>query len=290
MDPSLWIAIALMGLLLLVPLLVLPFAYVRVESGKALVVNKLNRSEVYFVGGLVMPIVHRGETIDMSPKTISIDRRGKEGIICRDRIRADVAAQFHVRINRTQEDVLRVAHGIGCARAGDQATLEQLFSAKFAEALETAASQLDFEELSRMREEFREQVFAIIGRDLDGYVLDDIAIDRIEQTPLEVLDPNNILDAEGIKKIVEITEERGRHRAEIEAAARRRRLELDTLVAELEHRKADALGRFQRDIGRPLTEADLRARIAALLVEHYGPRIDASAAQALVATDADADG
>ena len=38
-----------------------------------------------------------------------------------------------------------------------------------------------------------------IGKDLNGYALEDIAIDYLEQTPLETLDPNNVLDAEGIR-------------------------------------------------------------------------------------------
>jgi uncharacterized membrane protein YqiK len=40
---------------------------------------------------------------------------------------------------------------------------------------------------------------------LNGFVLDDAAIDFLEQTPLTMLDPDNILDAEGIKKITELT-------------------------------------------------------------------------------------
>jgi len=36
-------------------------------------------------------------------------------------------------------------------------------------------------------------------------VLDDCAIDYLEQTLIESLDPDNILDAEGIKKITDLT-------------------------------------------------------------------------------------
>jgi uncharacterized membrane protein YqiK len=46
-------------------------------------------------------------------------------------------------------------------------------------------------------------VIESIGRDLGGYVLDDAAIEYLEQTPIEALDPNNILDAVGIRKILE---------------------------------------------------------------------------------------
>lgn len=46
----------------------------------------------------------------------------------------------------------------------------------------------------------------VIGRDLNGYVLDDVAIDGLEQTPIELLDPNNVLDAQGIRKIRSLTD------------------------------------------------------------------------------------
>ena len=45
----------------------------------------------------------------------------------------------------------------------------------------------------------RDAVVAVIGRDLNGYVLEDVAIDYLEQTPKHLLDPSNILDAEGIR-------------------------------------------------------------------------------------------
>lgn len=291
MDPEMWILIGVVGVTTVIfaaVVAVILRSYVRVESGKALVVTQLERVNVYFTGGLVIPLVHRGEVIDISVKTLEIDRRGKDGLICKDRIRADITAQFFVRVNTTAEDVLKVAQSIGCARAGDQAVIEGLFVAKFREALETVAAQLDFVQLYNQREEFREQVLEVIGRDLDGYLLDDLAIDFLEQTPVDQLDSRNVLDAEGIKKIVEITEQRKTERAEIENRGRQRRLKLDTLVAELEHRKADVLGRFQRDVGRELTEADLREKIAELLVEHFGPRIGPDEAKALVDQDAQA--
>lgn len=45
----------------------------------------------------------------------------------------------------------------------------------------------------------------MIGNDLNGYVLEDVAIDYLEQTAKNSLDPSNILDAEGIRKITELT-------------------------------------------------------------------------------------
>src|SRR6267154_2411990 len=67
----------------------------------------------------------------LSVKTIDIDRRGKEGLICNDNIRADINVTFFVRVNKTRDDVLKVAQSLGCQRASDANALEELFTAKF---------------------------------------------------------------------------------------------------------------------------------------------------------------
>ena len=113
--------------------------------------------------------------------------------------------QFFVRVNKTVDDVLRVAQSIGCIRASQQTTLEELFAAKFSEALKTVGKKMEFEQLYTQRDVFKDQIISVIGKDLNGYVLDDAAIDYLEQTPIEILDPNNVLDALGIRKITDIT-------------------------------------------------------------------------------------
>src|SRR5918998_671263 len=179
--------------------------YRKVEQGSAMVVNKTRTIDVTFSGALVMPVVHKAELMDISVKRLQIARQGKEGLICRDNIRADIDVSFYVRVNPTNESVLEVAKLIGCTEASNPATMDQLFGAKFSEALKTVGKQMDFVELYEKRDDFRHRVIQTIGQDLNGYLLDDVAIEYLEQTSLAVLDPSNILDAEGIRKITEIT-------------------------------------------------------------------------------------
>jgi len=227
--------------------------YRKVDQGKALIINKMQgKLDVNFTGGLVWPFVHRAEVMDISVKTIELDRRGKEGLICADNIRADIKVIFFVRVNKTQEDVLKVAQSIGCARASDQRTLEELFVAKFSEALKTVGKQLDFVDLYTKREIFRDDIINIIGKDLNGYVLEDAAIDYLEQTPIEMLDKENILDAHGIRKITKITAEQNVHtndlRQEERKAITKQDLEADEAILELDRRRADAEAKQQREI------------------------------------------
>lgn len=251
--------------MLVAGLLLYARAFVRVEQGHALVVSKPGRVDVCFGGALVIPLIHRAEPIDLRTKPLVIRRSGKDGLVCRDDVRVDLEATFYVRVSKTADDVLKVAQSIGCARAGDPAVLQELLVAKFSEALKTVARHLELEELHTRRHDFKEQVLEMIGEDLGGYVLDDVAIDHLVQTPIGQLDPNDILDAAGIRTITERTtrEHVLRNQLELEAkrARQRQQLELEELVIELQRRKADALGRFREATGRELSEAELRERI-----------------------------
>ena len=242
------------ALLLIIGILVMITRFYRkVDQGKALIINKLQtQPEVTFTGGVVLPIVHRAEVMDISVKTIEIDRRGKEGLICKDNIRADIKVTFFVRVNQTKEDVLRVAQSIGCARASDQDTLEELFTAKFSEALKGVGKRLMFEDLYTQREQFRDEIINGIGEDLNGYALEDAAIDFLEQTPLEMLDPQNILDADGIRKITDITTKRNISTNELKQEERmaigKQNLASDEAIFRYEQERADAEAKKQKEI------------------------------------------
>jgi len=227
--------------------------YRKVDQGSALIVNTTKQEPtVTFTGAVVLPIIHRSEIMDISVKTIEIDRRQKEGLICADNIRADIKVTFFVRVNKTGEDVLKVAQSIGCARASDPETLERLFVAKFSEALKTVGKRMEFEELYTKRDEFRDEIIKIIGKDLNGYVLDDCAIDYLEQTPLEVLDKDNILDAQGIRKITMITAEQHVHTNSLKQKElmdiTKQNVAAAEAILEMEKQRADAESRQKREI------------------------------------------
>jgi len=145
------------------------------------------------------------ESMDISVKKLEIAREGRAGLICKDNMRADIQVAFFIRVNKSMDDIVNVGQTIGCQRASDINTLRELFEAKFSEALKTVGKKFEFIELYEARSEFRQEILHIIGTDLNGYVLDDCAIDYLEQTKIENLDKDNILDSEGIKKITELT-------------------------------------------------------------------------------------
>ncbi len=227
--------------------------YIKVEQGTALIVNDMSsKPKVHFTGALVYPIIYKKEFMRISLITLEVDRRGKDGLICEDNMRADISVAFYLRVNETTEDVLKVAKSIGADRASDRDAVDQLFSAKFSEALKTVGKKFQFIQLFENRQEFREKIIEVIGDDLNGYVLEDVAIDYLEQTPKASLDPTNILDAEGIRKITELTAiqnvSTNNFERDEELAIKKKNVETVEAMLELKRQQADAEAKQQREV------------------------------------------
>ncbi|MGK4906139.1 SPFH domain-containing protein [Streptomyces albus] len=254
----------------------------KVEQGKALIVSRMRKVDVTFTGQVVLPVLHKAEVMDISVKTMEITRAGKEGLICKDNIRADIRISFFVKVNKTAEDVIKVAQAVGTARASDRDTLQELFHAKFSEALKTVGKQMDFTDLYTKREELRYRIIEVIGVDLNGYHLEDAAIDYLEQTPIGQLDASNVLDAQGIRKITELTAAEHVRTNEAqrteEKEVTRQNVDAREAILELERRQADAEIKQRREIetvrareeaetARVVEEERLRAQSAFLKTE-----------------------
>ncbi len=227
--------------------------YIKVPQGTALIVNDMtSQPKVHFTGALVYPVIYKKEFMRISLLTLEVDRRGKDGLICQDNLRADITVAFYLRVNETTEDVLKVAKAIGVDRASDHQAVSTLFSAKFSEALKTVGKQFELSKLFEDRQNFRDRIVDVIDKDLNGYALEDVAIDYLEQTPKSALDPNNIFDSEGIRKITEITAihniETNQKERDQELAIQKKNVETREASLALERQQADAEARQQREI------------------------------------------
>lgn len=244
----------------------------KVPHGKALIIDRVGGPpHVTFRGGVVLPWVHKAEELDLTTKVVHVELCGRDGLHCRDHYSVDLALEFFVRVGKTEEDILRVADSFGAARTSDPEALRELFAGKFREATAMVVEQLELAQLRAQREDVRDEILKIIGVDLAGFVLDDLAISTLRVTPIENLDPDDVLDAQAIRKCTESTakekvrtneivrdvekllaEQRlagqttllklERQRAEIEAA-------IDKLkgTMEVEPSEPDAITRFQGD-------------------------------------------
>lgn len=259
---------------LLVALVVLGFVascYKRVNgSGEALVITRFGSSEknASLSGAFVWPKINFFERIDLTRKPILVSRegvRGKtgeeyEGLPCKDDIRADIRVAFYIGVNPEEKDILLLAENLTCAGASDIETLKKHLTPKFSEALKTAIKQFDFVDLYKSRKEFRDQVKQLLENDMEGFKLYDVVIDKIEQTPLDALDPNNILDVNGINKITKITAEKNIDTAQVRENERtetkKRSVDGDTARLQLDRTLAEETEKTQREIKQiQITEA-----------------------------------
>jgi uncharacterized membrane protein YqiK len=281
--PIIGISLGLILFLVIVYFAIIAMFYKKIPQGQALVRTGFKGTKVATDRGLyVVPVFHRVEIMDISVKKIQIERLGHEGLVCKDNMRADIKVAFFVRVNNEIDYIKKVAQTIGCARASDIKTLEDLFEAKFSEALKTVGKKFQFTELYEARREFRDEIVDIIGTDLNGYTLEDCAIDYLEQTPVSFLKPDNILDAEGIKKITELTaaqnvksnlimrdEQKTIRKQDVEA--REAILELNKQLAEKEEQQkreiANIVSREEADILKVSEEERLKSETARISTE-----------------------
>ena len=242
-----------LGVMALVGVIVISRLRRFVEQGQALIVAGSGEDpHVYFTSAIVLPLRNRYEVMDISVHAIEIGRAGKEGLICKDNIRADIRVTFFVHVIKSAEAVIKVAQTVGVERASDPAVVAKLFDAKFSEALKTVGKQMDFIELYTQREHFRDEIVKVIGENLSGFKLEDVAIDFLEQTPKASLDANNILDAQGIKKITELTAKEQVSTNEFQRDREKEIMQKDVTTAQqmgaMERDKTDAQLRMRREI------------------------------------------
>ncbi|MEL6536767.1 MAG: flotillin family protein [Bacteroidota bacterium] len=247
-----WTIIIVSAIVVIGFLILIASIYRKAGKGEALVRTGVGGTKVFFSGGLVFPVLHRMERMDITVKTILLSRKGSDGLICKDNMRADIQTTFFVRVNNQAKDVEQVADSIGTERASDPQQLELLFDAKFSEALKTVGKHFEFVELYNSRAQFKDRILEEIGTDLNGYILDDCAIDYLEQTSINDLDENNILDSEGIKKIIELTSEQKMKANEIdrerEKVIKKQDVEAKEAILELERQQEEAEAKQRREI------------------------------------------
>lgn len=235
---------------------------IKAAPGEAIVKTGfgLKEAEISTSSAFVIPLLHKADRIDLTVKTIRISRRLHDSLSCADGIRAEVEVDFYIQINSITEDIRQVANTVGCERASNHQTVKELFEAKFADALKTAGSKLTFDALYQNRRQFRDEVLKALGQEndgnvvLNGYKLDDVAIQFLEQLPLTSHDDNNVLDAKGIKEIALRTS------LETEAANQRLRQKEVTIAEQNREAKTKQLA-IEQDLA--LKQATQEREIAA---------------------------
>jgi uncharacterized membrane protein YqiK len=276
-----YVIIAILVVIGLPIVITLPFCIRKIQPGRAGVKTGWGGLKVAFDWMIRVPMFQSYHVMDISVKKLEIARKGKDGLVCKDNIRADITVAFYIRVDATVDSVKKVAQMLTPERVSDMGQLRELFEAKFSEALKTAGKQMEFHELFIERIKFRDRIQDTIGKDLDGFLLQDVAIDYLEQTPLDQHDPDNVLDSEGIKKITEITQ---RERVIANEFSKRASVQIEKENADADIAKREQTRRNEEDTAkqtRAITEvkaseeAEARKVIEARRQEVETKRLDA---------------
>jgi flotillin len=122
--------------------LVSVFCIRKIQPGRAGIKTGWGGLRVSFDWMIRVPMVQNYHIMDISVKKLEIHRKGKDGLVCKDNIRADITVAFYIRVEATEESVKKVAQMLTPERVSDIEQLRQLFEAKFSEALKTAGKQM----------------------------------------------------------------------------------------------------------------------------------------------------
>ena len=110
-----WFVALLIVVALTVAAIVLLNRYYRKATREvSLVRTGAGGQRVVLDGGVVaLPFLHKVSEVNMRTTTLEIERLGPKSVITADRLRVDIGAEFHVRVEDTGDAVATAAQALG---------------------------------------------------------------------------------------------------------------------------------------------------------------------------------
>lgn len=247
--------------------------YRRTSADQAFVRTGQGGKRVVLDGGIaVFPFFHKVLEINLKTMKLGVNPRGANALITRDNLRANVLAQFYIRVQADTEHILNAARSLGENSVNEDA-VEQLVSEKLTSALRAIASQMDLFEIHTQRDLFAERVKEHVKDDLEanGLLLESVTISELDQTDPSELSDNNVFDAQGKRKITEITAAAQVERNNLERAAEQARKLKDVQTRQqilgLERQQAEAEATQQTEIAKVRADKAREAQEAVISQE-----------------------
>ncbi|HLL87764.1 MAG TPA: SPFH domain-containing protein, partial [Tepidisphaeraceae bacterium] len=229
--------------------------YRKASANMAFVRTGMGGAKVVQDGGiLVVPVVHQIIPVSLETMRLNVERRGPHALITKDNLRVDLSAEFYIKVQANRDDILQAARSLGDRNVQAEA-VSQLVQEKLVSALRTVAATKDLVELHSKRDEFASSVQQIVTHDLasNGLTLESVTISALDQTDPSQLQERNVFDAQGLRKIAEITQKARVERNEIEQESQRQVVERNVAT----RKKVLDLERDQAEF-----EAEQRTKVA----------------------------
>lgn len=240
--------------------------YIRAAANEAFVRTGMGGTKVILDGGtLLIPVVHQLIQVPLTTMRLDVDRSGADSLITADKLRADLKAEFYIRVMPQSEDIKNAARSLGDS-AGQPTRIAGLVNDKLISALRSVAANKTLEELNTRRNEFAAEVKSQVEADLkhNGLTLETVTISKLDQTDPKNLKADNVFDAQGLKRITEITTEAAVRRNELEQAAQQSMKEKNVetrqriLALELQQAEAEASQASEVSKVKSLRESESR--------------------------------
>ena len=196
----------------------LHWLYRRSSKEVSFVRTGLRGEKVVISGGaFVLPIIHNITSVGMRTLRIEVKRGGDKSFITQNRMRVEIVAEFYVRVTPSKEAVSIAAGTLG-KRTMEPESLRDLVQGRFVDALGIVAAKMSMEEIQEKRGEYIKAVKVIVAESLSstGLELEAVSLTSVDQAGLEVFDPSNAFDAEGLTQLTEQIEAGKKKRNDIE--------------------------------------------------------------------------
>lgn len=181
--------------------------YQKASAEEALVRTGWRGAKVIIDGGVVVvPVFHKLTRVSLKVIKLMCVREGPDALITKDYLRSDVHSEFYMRVGATDEQVLNAARSFG-EQSGTEDAIDNTVGEKLISALRSVAAKHELAELHSDRESFASAVQELVAKEIEpnGLILETVTISRLDQTDPGHLNDNNVFDAQGKRKITEIT-------------------------------------------------------------------------------------
>ena len=244
--------IILIALAIAIIVYLLHWLYRRSSKEVAFVRTGMGGEQVVISGGaFVLPIIHNITSVGMKTLSIEVQRNGNKSFITMNRMRAEVTAEFYVRVAPNKDAVSIAAQTLG-NRTLEPDSLKELVQGRFVDGLGVVAAKMSLDEIQENRSEYIKKVAAHVEEAIKhtGLELETVSLTSLNQAPVSVFDPSNTFDAEGLTQITEFTQSRKKKRNDIEkdTEVSIRNKNLQSIKQTLEIEKEEEFSKYQQKI------------------------------------------
>ncbi|MCY4300624.1 MAG: SPFH domain-containing protein [Aestuariivita sp.] len=270
--------------------------YAKASLDTALVRTGLGGCRVVMDGGCIcLPIVHHIQKVSMSTLAIRINRDGRNAILTRDQIRADVDFEFELRVQPTEEGISIAAQTLGHRIARGTNGVETALGGVLIDAIQGVAATQTLQEIHLDRTGFTTHVSETIETRAAqlGLTLISTSLVAFDQSDLSQWNEENAFNAQGMRQLAALVAQERKERVRIETEAEvavqqsrltqnQRQLDLQRILREAEIAQTEHLSKLEADAKSREEQAQESAKLESKKAQIVG---DQRAKEAQIETD-----